>query len=193
MQKLTLKLNDRMSISIEGDKAQDLIRNAAFWQSIPDKCGICAASLVFDYQTPQTYKYYKLKCTGPTPHTVNLSERSDHSGMYFDARKPWETWRIGADDAGNNAAAAGVAGPPAQATQPPEHPNSPNGERGKLIATVKRNYDDCRDRNIPGFDKVKLQILNRFTDEQLANAAAYLKNLLDNPKPKPAGDDDIPF
>ncbi len=184
MQKLILKLNDRTSIEIQGDESQDVIRIAAFWQSIPNQCPVCQASLVFEYSTPQIYKYYKLKCTGQTPHTVNLSERTDKTGMYFDNRKPWETWRAGAveESAGNNAA-NGVA----------DQGSSPVfSERASLIRAVKSVFDDCRDRNIPGYTKVDLNILGRFSDQQLRNAHAYLNNLLNPPKPKDNGDD-IPF
>lgn len=188
MQKLLLKLSDRMSIEIEAETSQDVIRTAAFWQSIPTQCAVCQATLVFDYQTPQTYKYYKLKCTGPTPHTVNLSERTDHSGMYFDNRKTWDTWRAGQTEE----QARDILTPPATLASP--HPNAPDGERGRLINNVKRLFDDCRDRNVDGYGKVKLELLGKFSDQQLKAAADYLQGLLNNPPPKPKpADDDIPF
>ncbi len=189
MQKINFKLNDRTSIEVEAEKSQDVIRILAFWQSIPSECQICKASLVFDYQTPQTYKYYKIKCTGPESHSANLSERQDLSGMYFDRTKTWTVWRTE-----NPAVAESHAATPTTALTAAEHPNEPFGDRGKLIQRVKAIFDACRDRNIDARNKVNLDSLGRFSDAQLVNAATYLQMILDNPQPKPKPvDPDIPF
>lgn len=135
MQKLIIALSTGARIEIEGDTPQDIIRQAAFWQSLPTNCKVCNADLVFDYATPKTFKYYKLKCTGSTPHTVNLSEKTADHSMYFDRSKPWEVWRAGAteDDAADRNQAADL----------PEHPNAPGSPKGELIARVQRLVDSA--------------------------------------------------
>lgn len=158
MQKLTIKLSPFQTVEISAETSQDVIRAAAFWQSIPIECPECKSPLVFDYQTPKTFKYYKLKCTGPTAHTTNLSERSDQSGMYYDNRKAWQVWRAGVTeaDALESAAADAMADPT----------NAPGSERGKLIArvlelaaervaegkTVNLKLDDLGSRQTPGLE-----------------------------------------
>lgn len=93
----TLKLSlPLFSIEITGETERDLIRQAAFWLSIPHKCPVCSKPIVLDYATPKTYIYFKLKCTGETPHTVNLGEPVDkNKSLYYDTTKTWEKFRPG--------------------------------------------------------------------------------------------------
>lgn len=160
MQKLSIKLSPFQTIDIEAEKSQDIIRVASFWQSLPTTCPKCSAGLVYEYSTPKTFKYYKLKCTGPEPHSVNLSERSDGSGMYFDNRKPWEIWRAGVsdDDAAEMNRSDAMADPA----------NAPDTERGQMIAeilrlaaekkaagkTVNLKLDDLGSRQSPGLESM---------------------------------------
>lgn len=167
METLSIKLSPNMRIDISGDKSQDIIRTAAFWQSIPTTCPVCNAGLVFDYQTPKTYKYYKLKCTGPTPHTSNLSERMEGGGMYYDNRKEWQVWRVGVSEAD------GLELGRTDAMQTPQ--NAPGTERGDMIAEilrlVKLRQDEGKQVNL------KLDDLGTRQTEGLAAMIRYLEGL----------------
>lgn len=175
MEKLTIKLNARLSVEIAGDKSQDVIRIASFWDSLPGECPLCKSPVRFEYTTPQTYKYYKLKCTGPVPHGVALSERQDGSGMYLDRSKAWEVWRAGHTE--DQAAAV------RESAATPEHANAPESARGKLIARIQRLFKLCAEKGIESRNKVKLETLGKFTDEQLEKAGDYLQRELDNDVP----------
>lgn len=176
MQTLKFTIGDRLQIEIAGNDPLEIWPAAAFWLSLPTVCPKCNAGLVLEYTTPQTYKYYKLKCTGPEHHAVNLGQKQDDRSLYYDRQKPWEPFRFGQTE--DQAAAA------RESAAAPEHTNAPNSERGQLISRIQTRFQLCADKGIDGREKVKLDLLGKFTDEQLSKAADYLQKLLD---------DDIPF
>lgn len=97
-QTLSIKLNAKMHVSIDSADPKDLIRAAAFWLSLPDACPVCGSPIGFEYKTPKTFKYYVLKCTGTPAHSCNLGIKQGSEELYFDGRKDWEVWRLGAGD-----------------------------------------------------------------------------------------------
>lgn len=83
------------SVKITGENERDLIRQAAFWLSLPTKCPLCRSTLALDYRTPKTFKYYTLKCNGTTTHCVNLGQAQADGSLYYDDKKAWELFRPG--------------------------------------------------------------------------------------------------
>lgn len=107
MQKITVNLPE-FSIEITGEHEAELIKRAAFWQSIPAACPICSAGLIFVYRNPKGFDYYELKCTGPKPHSVNFgTSNNERKTLYYDPKKPWVDFIPGrVDDAGTGPDAA---------------------------------------------------------------------------------------
>lgn len=158
MQKLTITA-PTFTVELTADNERDLIKQAAFWQSIPSKCPVCQKPVVFEYTTPQTYKYYKLKCTGDPSHSTNFGVKKEGSDLYYDAGKRWEVFLPGregdrqdtpeqtpANNAGSGANAGGnapigVTGPAAEAYGP----NAPIGVRKNVLTKLIR---DCKDAGL---------------------------------------------
>lgn len=184
MQTLKFTIGDRLQIEIAGNDPLEIWPAAAFWLSLPTACPQCNAGLVLEYKTPQSYKYYVLKCTGPLRHAVNLGQKQDDRSLYYDRTKPWEQFRPGLDNYQELEATAANGSTTPPATQPAEHANAPNSKRGELINRIQSRFKLCEEKGIEGRSKVKLELLGKFTDDQLQNAADYLQKQLD---------DDIPF
>lgn len=196
MQTLKFNLSSGVAIEISGDDPLQIWPAAAFWLSLPNACPICNASLVLEYTTPQTYKYYKLKCTGPTAHAVNLGQKQDDRSLYFDRSKPWENFRPGTnaeDHAATN-----------ESAQAPAHRNAPNGDKGKLIETIRIQHNACQIRRLKGFERVDVNKLGTQDVNELQRCSNYLAGLLNgdalpgsqppaDPVRRPINDDDIPF
>lgn len=110
-------------IEIAGDHETELIKKAAFWQSIPDKCPKCGSSLKLNYRTPQTFEYYELQCTGSPSHSVNFGESKGTHNLYYDTKKDWKTYDpAGVDPADRGPATPVPASPPAERREPTERP-----------------------------------------------------------------------
>jgi hypothetical protein len=97
MQKIIIE-TPTFRIEIDADNERDLIKQAAFWQSIPAFCPICKAPLILNYRRPQTFEYYEVKCTGIPSHSVNFGEAKGTHNLYFDAKKQWKTFSPNAID-----------------------------------------------------------------------------------------------
>lgn len=197
MQTLKFNVGDRLSIELTGGDPREFWPAAAFWLSLPTACPLCASALVLEYTTPKTYKYYKLKCTGPTPHAVNLGQKIDDGSLYFDRSKTWETFRPGMNEDDHAAAA--------ESAQAPAHANAPAGDKGKLIQTIREQYNACEIRRVKGYERVDLNKLGGQSIAELERCSNFLAGLLNGnalptSQPAPAAppvrrpvDDDIPF
>lgn len=97
MQKLTLH-TPTYTVEIAAEDERDIFKKAAFWLSLPTDCPVCGSSVVLDYRTPKTFKYYELKCTGTPAHKTNLGQPQDGGTLYLDASKPWELSHFQASD-----------------------------------------------------------------------------------------------
>jgi hypothetical protein len=96
MQKIIITL-PLYTIEIEADNERDLIKHAAFWQSLPTACPHCRTPLVLSYRTPQNNEYFELRCTGDKAvHSINLGQpKDDGKPLYFDYKKSWYTFQPG--------------------------------------------------------------------------------------------------
>jgi hypothetical protein len=85
MEKLFIKVSDRISVEIEGNSTKELIRKAAFWSAVPNACPICDAPLILTQRTTsEGHEYFGLKCIGVPPHSANFGEYKDQNkGLYY--------------------------------------------------------------------------------------------------------------
>jgi hypothetical protein len=88
---------DQVRIEIEEDTPQDLIRQIAFWQSLPSKCPRCGHNLRFHFRRAgdkQQYKFYELLCTNPDEwHKASIHEHADNSGMFWKWDEKFIGWK----------------------------------------------------------------------------------------------------
>lgn len=138
MQKITIQ-GPTYEITIEADNERELIKQAAFWQSIPPECPICHAPLTLNYRTPQTFEYYELKCTGNPSHSVNFGEAKNTHNLYFDAKKQWKTFSANAIDQADEATHTGPASTatPAPALSGPRPPTAAGSGENVSIGALK--------------------------------------------------------
>jgi hypothetical protein len=168
-------LNGSVRVEIDGNDPREIIPALAFWQSLPIECPVCHSSLVFEYTTPQTYKYYKLRCTGTTPHCVNLSQRSnDPAQFYFDRQKTWEIFRPGRPDGDGEELAT-----PAAALPDPAHQNQPDGVRGSLIAQIRQLHTDAQAKGI--YVNLDLNKIGGQSEQQLQGVKNFLIGMIEKP------------
>lgn len=93
MPKLIIQLTERMTVEVEDDDVKAMIKEAAFWGDIPDKCPVCGAAIKFTYREPKKiYKYYGVACEGTPSHKVDLGEHLDGGRLYYKQRAPWVSY-----------------------------------------------------------------------------------------------------
>lgn len=153
MQKMMIRLGPDITIHLEGNDPQELIRQAAFWGSIPKECALCKSALVFFHKTPGDNPYYGFRCLGNESHAINFSETKKEKQMYFDNRKPWQKWGGGSLDGENFDDARPRTDTPGRrddhASPDPSirsnlgHPNDPNSPRGRLVSQVRDLIGRC--------------------------------------------------
>lgn len=86
-------VND-IGIEFETNSMQSFIRAAAFFNSLPDTCGICGSSVRFEYRKPQGFEYYSLVCNGEVRHECNIGQHNNERKTMFCARQ-WVESQVG--------------------------------------------------------------------------------------------------
>lgn len=89
--KMTLGIADGV-VEISGDREQDLIKQAAFWMSLPKKCPMCESEIIFTYRTPKGNTYYGLKCIGKPSHECDINQQKPEKGggLYYPEKPEWK-------------------------------------------------------------------------------------------------------
>jgi hypothetical protein len=173
MQKLHIAFQN-YSVEIEGSDAREIWPAAAFWGSLPDHCPVCKSSLTFEFTTPKTFKYYKLKCTGEVPHCVNLGQRQDGGSLYFDRSKSWERFRPGSDDDSDHAAQDGG---PLRENERDQKEKVLSVEQHDLISEIKALHAAGKSEGL-AVDRVDLSTLADKSVSQLTGVRNFLRDLI---------------
>jgi len=107
MTRLEVDLGTIGRVAVEGDDAREILKELAFWQSLPTACPVCGAGtrLVYERVTSKKqnsygkeFDYYRLRCLGEPRHEVTLGVYQDGGGLFYPESKPWTVRRRGADD-----------------------------------------------------------------------------------------------
>lgn len=69
-------------IEIENSDSKELIKEASFWQELPDVCAVCGENVRLFYRSPQDNDYFGLVCTGKTRHETNFGQLKK-GGLYY--------------------------------------------------------------------------------------------------------------
>jgi hypothetical protein len=77
-------------IEFEAVNEKEVIKELAFWQSLPDKCGLCGEGVKFDYRNVKDNIYYNIICNGKTRHEFNLGQYRSGGGLYSK-----HEWKVG--------------------------------------------------------------------------------------------------
>lgn len=177
MQKIILTLKNYV-VELDGNDPRDIWPAAAFWFSLPTECPVCHSPLTFEYTTPKTFKYYKLKCQGPTPHCVNLGQRQDGGSLYYDRSKTWEVFQPGRDDNADQGPSA-----PEKALQDPAN-EIVNGDRQALIDRICKQYADAKRRGL-AVDRVPIETIQDANETRLRGIANFLDDIISRDDSKP--------
>jgi len=86
--KATFEING-ITIEITGEKPKELIKEFAFWQSLPSSCPQCGEELHFTYRTPQDYEYFGLMCKNL--HACNFGQNKDQKSLFY--KNEWKDVR----------------------------------------------------------------------------------------------------
>ncbi|MFQ5629563.1 MAG: hypothetical protein ACE5I1_12440 [bacterium] len=99
-----LKLNESVEISIHANDTKDVLRQLAFWQSIPTACPyieketgeVCGKPLRFHYRVAgkdDEYEYFELLCTGDPWHKGQFHQnRPDGKTLYWKWDEPFRSY-----------------------------------------------------------------------------------------------------
>lgn len=162
-------------VKISGENERDLIRQAAFWLSLPTKCPLCQATLALDYRTPKTFKYYTLKCNGSPAHSVNFGQAQADGSLYYDDKKPWEVFRPGqhAEELGTGTPQPALQAPSAQ-TQTAGDGLAPKRNALIKLITEAKNAGIHSNLNPPD--------VGRLTEELLDSESVRIQKLISEGK-----------
>jgi hypothetical protein len=87
---ITLTIFGSCTVTLTGEKHQDLWEQAAFFHSLPETCPYqveagkeCGAPLIITCRHPKNIAYYGLLCQGTPAHECDISEYRDKSGLYW--------------------------------------------------------------------------------------------------------------
>jgi hypothetical protein len=86
--KATFEING-ITIEVTGEKPKELIKEFAFWQSLPSICPQCGEQLHFTYRTPQDYEYFGLICKNL--HACNFGQNKDAKSLFY--KNEWKDVR----------------------------------------------------------------------------------------------------
>lgn len=191
-QKITIGIAPNIAIEITGADAKEVIKQASFWSEVPDKCGLCGASVFLFYRSPEGNTYYGLRCSGEVTHETNFGQyKNEAEGLYFkgewqEAFRPYQSGA--ANQRPNSEAPApgptalpGQSYPPsmtghAPATQPPSQSSSPvaqtlgdmiSGKQLGLIRAISRDIGvdadaECRAKFQCGVDELSKRAASDF-------------------------------
>lgn len=95
--KLTTLGNAEVEIDIVSEK--NAVESLAFWQSIPNECGICKKPIHFTFRQPQGYTYYGVECDGTPKHETTFGQHKEGGGLYF--KSEWKEVQYGVIDERN--------------------------------------------------------------------------------------------
>lgn len=135
-QKITISIAPNIAIEITGADAKEVIKQASFWAELPDKCGLCGASVALFYRSPEGNTYYGLRCSGDVTHETNFGQyKNEAEGLYFKGewQEAYKAYQKG-DDRGAGqqqppppgpAALPGQSYPPSMTGQPPAQNSFP--------------------------------------------------------------------
>lgn len=102
MPEAILGVRPNLEIRITGE-TMDILRELAFWDSLPSLCPLCLrdhnteTQLVFTFRTPtaksgnregETFTYYGMECLGEPSHEVQFSPRKEAKGGGLFIRMP---------------------------------------------------------------------------------------------------------
>lgn len=101
MPEVIIGVKPNLEVRITGETL-DLIRELAFWDSLPALCPACLkdekeSQLVFTFRTPtaksgsregETFTYYGMECLGTPSHEVQFSQRKENKGGGLYIRMP---------------------------------------------------------------------------------------------------------
>ena len=87
-QKLSIRVSDRITLTLESADMRELVRTGSFWSELPSQCPICQAPVQLMYRNPQDNEYFGMQCTGPTKHETNFGIYKESSkGLYY--KREW--------------------------------------------------------------------------------------------------------
>lgn len=81
------------TIEVTGESAQDIFREGAFFNDLPNTCPVCGADLRLQYRSPQGYEYYEVVCKGEKKiHKAKTGEHKENlgRGLYYARASAWE-------------------------------------------------------------------------------------------------------
>lgn len=100
MQTLIIEIAPNITVKIESDDVKEIVQRAHFWNSLPNECPVCCASVTFFHKkSPRTGdEFWGLHCSGKPQHESNFGLYKDLArGMFY--KGEWQdAWTGGNDD-----------------------------------------------------------------------------------------------
>lgn len=203
MQKLIIGIAPRLSVELASDDIKQVIEQAAFWSSLPDRCPLCQSELIFFHRDPQDNDYWGMQCLGPVTHETNFGVYKTRQGLYYKGEAEWaksfdayQIKRANPGQAQQTAPQSSTAPPPLRqaanqnSTAPVEYPDNVIAQNlGELVTAKQLGMIRALSRELR-FDPNEEcnNVLKCRTDELSKGAASsFIKHLQEMQRPGEGG------
>ncbi len=99
--KIKLQIIGNSEIEFDAVSEKQAVEFLAFWQGLPDRCGVCAASIHFTFRQPQGFTYYGVECEGNPKHEATFGQHKEGGGLFF--KGEWKEVQYGGNIEERNA------------------------------------------------------------------------------------------
>lgn len=172
-------INISAEITVKGTDAKEVIKELAFWQSLPlTFCPVkdCGKTLIFFYRSPQGNDYFGLRCLGEPSHQINFGQNKNaDKTLYFDDKKNWTVWLKGeAAQVEDKTESVHSSEPPqgkeTETTKTPEEIKALNLFNSKKVAKVDGGYNVDGEKVYKDNHEKTCCTCGKFKNRQLENS-----------------------
>ena len=82
-------IGNNLKVTVTGESVKEVIKNASFFTTLPQKCPLCDSAVHLNYRSPQTFHYYGLRCVGPTIHECNFGAHKEGETLFYKGTDSW--------------------------------------------------------------------------------------------------------
>lgn len=82
-------IGTNLKVTVTGENVKEVIKNASFFTTLPQKCPLCDSAVHLNYRSPKEFHYYGLRCVGPTTHECNFGAHKEGGTLFYKGTDSW--------------------------------------------------------------------------------------------------------
>jgi len=87
---LHAKLTNSLQCKVASDDLKEAIELMAFFQALPTQCPVCGHPTILTFRSPDKFKFWGMKCTGPTTHETTFGQKKESGQLFYKENEPWK-------------------------------------------------------------------------------------------------------